>query len=201
MLESPAYRALTVSAHRVISRVEIELANHAGHDNGQLPITTEDFMTYNLDRASVAPAIREAEALGFIRVTRRGRAGNAEHRAPNLFFLTFGIRRGPGAPTDEWKKIKTLEEAYELASVARLNKNRSAVAQGIRRAADRKMKQNLGMEKSSASVLDNHTETPPSAVGHSRTTAAGEKPILLSISREREAPEAKHLLHAVGPKR
>ena len=34
MLESPAYRALSVSAHRVISRIEIELASHGGNDNG-----------------------------------------------------------------------------------------------------------------------------------------------------------------------
>ena len=35
MLESPAYRALSVSAHRVISRIEIEHAHHGGNDNGR----------------------------------------------------------------------------------------------------------------------------------------------------------------------
>ena len=39
MLESPAYRTLSLSAHRVISRIEIELARHGGHDNGRLPVT------------------------------------------------------------------------------------------------------------------------------------------------------------------
>src|SRR5215470_15335736 len=54
MLESPAYRVLSRSAHMVISRVEIELAHHGGNDNGRLPITTEDFIAYGMDRSSVA---------------------------------------------------------------------------------------------------------------------------------------------------
>ena len=78
MLESPAYRALSASGHKVISRIEIELGHHGGNDNGRLPVTTNDFVEYGMHRTSVAPAIREAEALGFIRVTERGRGGNAE---------------------------------------------------------------------------------------------------------------------------
>jgi hypothetical protein len=35
MLRSPAYRALSLSAHRLISRIEIELADHGGNDNGR----------------------------------------------------------------------------------------------------------------------------------------------------------------------
>jgi hypothetical protein len=30
----------------VISRIEIELAHHGGNDNGQLPVTTDDFVEY-----------------------------------------------------------------------------------------------------------------------------------------------------------
>jgi hypothetical protein len=50
MLESPAYRALSRSAHMVISRVEIELGHHGGNDNGRLPITTNDFVEYGMHR-------------------------------------------------------------------------------------------------------------------------------------------------------
>src|SRR5215471_12355330 len=77
MLESPAYRALSLSAHRVMSRIEIELAHHGGNDNGRLPVTKQDFIDYGIHHNAVAPAIREAEALGFVRVTERGRGGNA----------------------------------------------------------------------------------------------------------------------------
>jgi hypothetical protein len=118
MLESPAYRALSASAHRVISRLEMELGHHGGNDNGKFAVTVNDFVAYGMHRTSVAPAIREAEALGFIRVTVRGRGGNAEHRAPNRFFLRFArsreSRKQP--PPHDWCKITTMEEAGQIAS-------------------------------------------------------------------------------------
>jgi hypothetical protein len=120
LLESPAYRALSLSAHRVISRVEIELGHHGGRDNGRLPITYDDFQTYGIDRHAIAPAIREAEALGFIVVTERGRAGNADFRSPNLFRLTFRHAKGlPGDGTHEWRQFKSIEQAIMTARAAR----------------------------------------------------------------------------------
>jgi hypothetical protein len=132
MLNSPAYRALSRAAHQVISRVEIELGQHGGNDNGRLPVTTQDFIAYGMNRASVAPAIREAEALGFIKVTVRGRSGNAEHRSPNLFFLTFShaVDSARNPPTHAWRHIRTLEEAQELGRAARAAKDPRAVKQG-----------------------------------------------------------------------
>lgn len=96
MLEAPAYRVLSLSARRVIDHVEIELAHHGGNDNGRLPVTYEDFESYGIDRGSIAPAIREAVALGFLEITEKGRAGNAEWRKPNYFRLTL-TRRPRGA--------------------------------------------------------------------------------------------------------
>jgi hypothetical protein len=136
MLESPAYRVLSRSAHMVIARIEIELAHHAGNDNGRLPVTTDQFVEYGMDRGAVAPAIREAEALGFIRVTERGRGGNAEQRRPNLFYLTFSNWRGEPPPND-WRKIKTIEEAERIAHAARQTKDQRAVAYGKRSARAR----------------------------------------------------------------
>src|SRR5262245_50556342 len=128
MLESPAYRVLSVSAHRVISRIEIEHAHHGGNDNGNLPVTKHDFMAYGMDHNAVAPAIREAEALGFIRM-KRGRGGNANYRQSNRFFLTFAHGRGSRAypPTHDWRKIKTIEEAQAIADAARAAKDQRAV--------------------------------------------------------------------------
>jgi hypothetical protein len=132
MLESPDYRVLSQSAHLVISRIEIELGHHGGNDNGRLPVTVDHFVQYGMHRTSVAPAIREAEALGFIRVTQRGRGGNAEYRSPNLFFLTFANNRDSRKqpPTHDWRHIKSVEEAKRTARDARANKNQHAVAQG-----------------------------------------------------------------------
>ena len=118
MLESPAYRALSLSAHRAMARIEIELARHGGNDNGRLPVTKLDFVDYGISARLVAPAIRELEALGFIRVTERGRGGNSEYRQPNKFFLTFAHGRDSrqSPPTHDWRKIKIVEEATEIAT-------------------------------------------------------------------------------------
>jgi hypothetical protein len=116
MLRSPAWRVLSLSARRILDRLEIELADHGAADNGKLPVTYEDFMRYGIDGHSVAPAIREAVALGFLKVTVPGRGGNAEFRKPNLFCLTY--RPSEIGPTDEWKRI-TEDDAQTIARIAR----------------------------------------------------------------------------------
>jgi hypothetical protein len=61
MMESPAYRVLSLSARRVLDRIMIELAHHGGNDNGKLPVTYEHFEEYGIHRHAIAPAIRELE--------------------------------------------------------------------------------------------------------------------------------------------
>ena len=113
MLESPAYQVLSLAAHRVLARIEIELAHHGGNGNGQLPVTFNDFVHYGVRRHAIAPALRDLEALGFIEITERGRAGNAEFRQPHKFRLTYRhVARAN--PTDEWRRIKTPEQANAL---------------------------------------------------------------------------------------
>ena len=96
MLESPPFRELSLSARRVLDRLEIELAHHGGTDNGRLPVTFDDFHRYGIDRHAIAPAIRELVALGFVEVTEQGRAGNAEWRTPNRFRLTYKPTKSEG---------------------------------------------------------------------------------------------------------
>jgi hypothetical protein len=88
-LRSPAYCVLSLSARRLLDRMEIELADHGGTDNGKLPVTYDDFERYGIHRHAIGPAIRELVALGFVEITEVGRAGNAEWRKPNVFRLTY----------------------------------------------------------------------------------------------------------------
>jgi hypothetical protein len=129
MLETPAYRVLSLSGRRVLDRIEIELAHHGGHDNGCLPVTYDDFERYGIDRHAIAPALREVEALGFVRITERGRAGNAEFRTPNKFRLTFRPTDRQGQ-TDEWRTIQTMEAAKDIASTARSPIRRGGLTNG-----------------------------------------------------------------------
>jgi hypothetical protein len=174
MLESPAYRVLSLSARRVIDRVEIELGHHGGNDNGKLPVTFEQFVEYRMDRHAVAPAIREAVALGFLEVTEHGCGGNAEFRSPNLFRLTYRPANGaPGDGTHEWRLFKNLEDAEQTAMKARKENN-------VRRYRPKKQKPSGG--KSHVSVGKTHTETGKSPVGETPTTVRGKTPTT-SISR------------------
>ena len=96
MLKGPAWRALSLSARQFLDRLEIELAHHGGNDIDKLPLTYEQLEEYGMDRHAIAPAIREAVALGFAEITEYGRAGNAEFRRPTLFRITYlQSRRGP----------------------------------------------------------------------------------------------------------
>jgi DNA-binding transcriptional MocR family regulator len=109
MLRSPPYRLLSLSARRCLDRIEIELARHGGQDNGKLPVTFANFEEYGVRRHSIAAALRELEAVGFIEMTP-GRSGNGEFRQANLFRLTYRPS-SHGKPTDEWRAIATTEEA------------------------------------------------------------------------------------------
>jgi hypothetical protein len=120
MMESPAYRVLSLSAHRALSRIEIEWAHHGGRDNGQLPVTFDDFERYGVNRHAIGPALAELEALGFIVLTEKGKmARAADYRRPNKFLLTSRPTNKGADPLHNWKRIMTMEEAQAIAEAAR----------------------------------------------------------------------------------
>jgi hypothetical protein len=119
MLASPSYRALSLSGHRIWARIQIEHAKHGGQENGKLPVTYRDFEEFGVCMDAIGPGIREVEALGFIRVTEEGRAGNGEWRKPNKFALTHLPTVDNPKPTEDWKRIKTIEDAITIAAAAR----------------------------------------------------------------------------------
>ena len=129
MLCSPAYRVLSLSGHRIIARVEIEFARHAGegalrgNENGKLPIPYADFIAYGVHHNAIASAIREVVALGFVEITEQGRAGNAEYRSASMYRLTYRHTRH-AEPTHDWRRIKGLEEAESIAAAARSQKSK-----------------------------------------------------------------------------
>jgi hypothetical protein len=122
MMESSAFTALSLAGHRILDRLEIEMAHHGGNDNGRLPVTFDHFVQYGIHRHSISPGLREVCALGFVEITERGRAGNAEWRRPSLYRLTYKAV-GNAKPTDEWKNIRTMEEANRIARDARMQSN------------------------------------------------------------------------------
>jgi hypothetical protein len=118
VLDSPAYRVLSLSGVRVLARILIELGRHGGKDNGRLPVTHADFIEYGIDAHSVGPAQREVQALGFAEITQRGFAGSADRHRPNMFRIAF-MPTDDGPATDEWRLIATFDEARRIAKSAR----------------------------------------------------------------------------------
>jgi hypothetical protein len=117
MLRSPAMRVLSLTGRRILDRIEIELAQHGGKDNGKLPITYSDLIAFGIHDHAIGPGLREVEALGLVEI-KRGVAGSASHRKPNLFRLTYRHADGKGE-TNEWARIGTIEQAEKLISQAR----------------------------------------------------------------------------------
>lgn len=132
MIESPAHRALSLAALQALYRLEIELSNHAGKDNGKLIVTFDQFADWGVRRPSVASALRELVALGFVAITERGHGGKDGKGAPNKYRLTYKpshrlAKRERNDSTHEWRRIKTIEEAQAIAAEARKAKDKRYV--------------------------------------------------------------------------
>ncbi|PZV36480.1 hypothetical protein [Mesorhizobium kowhaii] len=164
MEESPAYRALSLSGHRILARLEIELGHHGGNDNGKLPTTYDDFEEYGIHRHAIAPAIREVVALGFVEITQAGRAGNAQWRQSNKFRLTYRPT-DLTEPTNDWREIETVEAAELLARAAR---------QAFEKPSSKKQKSSGGKRQNSVRKPHHKTgitSAETATTGHSAETA------------------------------
>jgi hypothetical protein len=124
MKESPAWKALSLNARRVLDRLEIEFGRHKGKPeaNGELIVTYADLVDYGISRRLVRPAINEAVALGFVRITREGVAGNADECQATMFLITYQHNGTAQYLEDGWKRIKTDAEAEAVAEAARKRK-------------------------------------------------------------------------------
>jgi hypothetical protein len=204
MLESAAYRVLSRAGHQVLSRIELELRYHAGKDNGRLPVTFENFVSYGVHRHAIAPALREVQALGFVEITP-GRAGNAEQRSPNLFRLTYEPIKDAN-PTNEWKRFamgadpvadaKMMADAAKAAEMARENQDAKHVARMKKLAAKNKSQ---CRKPASGPMPETGIETKNFPMPETGITVVVRKPASLSIlsgrgDEGREAPALRNPL-------
>jgi hypothetical protein len=118
MIESPAYRVLSLQGRKVMRRLELEHMAHGGQDNGKLPCRYHDFINYGCRRHGLSAALIEVEALGFVETMSRGtRAyGNVPGKA-STFRLTY-LHTQDGPSTNEWKKLSSIEEARAAVAIA-----------------------------------------------------------------------------------
>ena len=123
MLRSPAMAVLSLSARRVLERLEIEMADHGGTDNGRLPVTFDDFQRFGILIGTLSPPRlggASARPHRGHRARRRRQCG-----VPKAEFLRLTFRHTQHAgPTNDWRRIKTLEEASAIARSARTAKTK-----------------------------------------------------------------------------
>jgi hypothetical protein len=197
MLESPAWRVLSLSARRLLDRIAIELRHHGGHEGDGLCVTYADFEAYGIERHAISPAIREAVALGFLRIALQGRAGNADFRRSTQFNLTY-VNTVDGEPTHEWKRIRGIDEAKTKAREARAiqkpPKNRKPVRETPPTFGGESHTENRNFP-----VRESHT----TVVGDSRTTSdiSGEGKRNTLLDRRAPDPAADRLARSIGGRR
>ncbi len=100
VLESNAYRSLSVNARRAIDRLIVENGRHNRLENGELRVSARQFHEWGVTKDCLTPAIRELEAKGLI-VTRPGEAIGVL-LPPLIFRLTFYGTLDKEA-TNEWR--------------------------------------------------------------------------------------------------
>jgi hypothetical protein len=111
---------------KLLDALMAELADHGGEENGNLMAPYNMLQARGMRRGNILRTIIEGEALGLLD-PKRGVRSYGSRRAPSRFRLTWlGTPDGLMA-TNEWRAIKTTEEANTRVSNAldRLKRERA----------------------------------------------------------------------------
>jgi hypothetical protein len=170
MLESPAWAALSITARRILDRLELEHLSHGGVENGKLVCTYDDFVKYGAGRKYIKPAILQLRQLGFIEVTQWGRQAVGDGRVPSKYRLTYVPTVEPCyQATHEWRRFK-YDEAVRVA----LQKAENELHEGRQRAGKRRTKNKIRVVKRSlASVVKRVLGAQPSPTKSQGKTGGG----------------------------
>jgi hypothetical protein len=200
MMESPAWRALSLSARRCLERIEIELAHHGGRDNGKLPVTNRDFAAY-VSMGAIKSALAELVALGFVEMTPGYACQNPAYGRSAKFRLLF--RTGIGGPPEEhrWRRFKTDAEARAVARLARaqaIRKQRGSAASYTSPDASESEALHRASESEALGAYVNPKHCPPSETEALSTISAEGRSNRPSPPRSRwAAPLAEQALEAL----
>ena len=111
MLESPAFRSLSINSYRLLNALWVEHLAHAGTENGRLVFTHEQLKEFGLTGSKIREAIDELEAFGFITVKLGGK--RALSNQPNRYRIAWLWAQNEDgelvAPTAKWKNLSDAE--------------------------------------------------------------------------------------------
>jgi hypothetical protein len=96
---------------KLVDALMTEWANHGGEENGNLKVPYDQLEARGLRRQTVLDSVIEAKALGIIH-PERGQRSYGSRKAPSVYRLTWlGTPLNGLTATNEWRGIKTKEEA------------------------------------------------------------------------------------------
>jgi hypothetical protein len=110
LLISPAWLAMSDQCRKLIDGLMAEHGDHGGLENGNLMAPYDMLQARGMRRAKILSAIVEAKALGIADHTR-GVRSYGSRKVPSRYRLTWLGTPDGLTPTNEWKAIKTDEEA------------------------------------------------------------------------------------------
>jgi DNA-binding HxlR family transcriptional regulator len=100
LMESDAFRSLSINARRALDRLVIEHFSHGRRENGNLRVAARQFHKFGVTKDCLTPAIRELEEKGLL-ATERGEAKGVL-MPPYVYRLTF-YATPDELPTNEWR--------------------------------------------------------------------------------------------------
>lgn len=111
MMNSDAFRSLSINARRVLDRIQIEHGQHRGLENGRLKVTWNNFVKFGVGRRFIKRALGDLLAAGLIAIVQPGRRPRGQDRGdPTQYRLTYLPVAEPNdffPPTNEWKNFKS----------------------------------------------------------------------------------------------
>src|ERR1700733_6210567 len=111
LLASPAWTAMSHQCRKFVDTLMMEWADHGGDQNGNLKGPYDQLEARGLRRQTLLDVIVEARALGIVHPVR-GQRSYGSRRAPSVYRLTWlGTPLNGLTATNEWRAIKTKEEA------------------------------------------------------------------------------------------
>ncbi|UPT88631.1 hypothetical protein HAP41_0000005995 [Bradyrhizobium barranii subsp. apii] len=110
LLCSPAWLAMSDQCRKLIDALMTEHADHGGFENGNLKAPYDTLQARGMRRGNILSAILEAKALGIVDPTR-GVRSYGSRKAPSVYRLTWLGTPDGLTPTNEWRAIKTEQEA------------------------------------------------------------------------------------------
>jgi hypothetical protein len=118
LLASPAWLAMSHQCRKLVDALMTEWTVHGGEENGNLKVPYDQLQARGLRRETLLDAIVEAKALGIIHPVR-GQRSYGSRRSPSVYRLTWlGTPLNGLSATNEWRAIKTKQEAEARVSNA-----------------------------------------------------------------------------------